>query len=165
MKQFNLEEYLSNPTKRLITRDGCDARIICTDAKSEKYQVVALVTKKGGQEILATFDTSGKYRSGYNSHLDLFFAPEKPKIERFDPKTFKPFDKVLARCTGSVWVPTLFGYFIDEADKDPLSPFENGERVVCVDIGYHQCIPYNEETKHLIGTLDDCPEYYKWGEE
>ena len=77
MKQFNLEEYLANPTKRLITRDGCDARIICTDAKSEKYQVVALVTKKGGQEILATFDTSGKYRSGYNSHLDLFFAPEK----------------------------------------------------------------------------------------
>ena len=90
---------------------------------------------------------------------------DKPKVERFDPKTFQPFDKVLARCTGSVWVPTLFGYFIDEADKDPLSPFENGERVVCVDIGYHQCIPYNKETKHLIGTLDDCPEYYKWWEE
>ena len=74
---FNLEEYLANPTKRLITRDGCDARIICTDAKSEKYQVVALVTKKGGQEILATLETSGKFRSGYNSHLDLFFSPEK----------------------------------------------------------------------------------------
>ena len=90
---------------------------------------------------------------------------DKPKVERFDPKTLKPFDKVLARCTGSVWVPTLFGYFINEADKDPLSPFENGERVVCVDIGYHQCIPYNKKTKHLIGTLDDCPEYYKWWEE
>ena len=90
---------------------------------------------------------------------------DKPKSEKFDPKTLHPFDKVLARCTGSVWVPTLFGYFIDEADKDPLSPFENGERVVCVDIGYHQCIPYNEETKHLVGTLDDCPEYYKWWEE
>ena len=90
---------------------------------------------------------------------------DKPKLEKFYLKTLKPFDKVLARCTGSVWVPTLFGYFIDEADKDPLSPFENGERVVCVDIGYHQCIPYNEETKHLIGTLDDCPEYYKWWEE
>ena len=99
--------------------------------------------------------------SNQNSHKKL----EKPKVERFDPKTLKPFDKVLARCTGSVWVPTLFGYFINEADKDPLSPFENGERVVCVDIGYHQCIPYNEETKHLIGTLDDCPEYYKWWEE
>ena len=77
MKPFSLEEYIKNPSRKVVTRDGCDARIICTDAKSEKYQVVALVTKKGGQEILATFDTSGKYRSGYNSHLDLFFAPEK----------------------------------------------------------------------------------------
>ena len=77
MKQFSLEEYLKNPSKKIVTREGKDARIICTDVKSEKYQVVALVTKKGGQEILATFDTSGKYRSGYNSHLDLFFAPEK----------------------------------------------------------------------------------------
>lgn len=77
MKQFNLEEYIANPNKKVITREGKDARIICTDAKSEKYQVVALVTKKGGQEILATFDTSGKYRSGYNSHLDLFFVSKK----------------------------------------------------------------------------------------
>ena len=79
MKPFNLEEYLTNPSKKVVTREGKPARIICTDAKSEKYQVVALVTKKGGQEVIATFDTSGKYRSGYNSHLDLFFATEKHK--------------------------------------------------------------------------------------
>ena len=77
MKRFSLDEYLKNPSRKVVTRGGLNARIICTDAKSEKYQVVALVTKKGGQEILATFDTSGKYRSGYNSHLDLFFASEK----------------------------------------------------------------------------------------
>ena len=77
MKPFNLEEYLANPLMKIVTREGKPVRIICTDAKSEKYQVVALVTKKSGQEVLATFDTSGKYRSGYNSHLDLFFVPEK----------------------------------------------------------------------------------------
>ena len=77
MKPFNLEEYLKNPSRKVVTREGKPARIICTDAKSEKYQVVALVTKKDGQESLATFETSGKYCSGYNSHLDLFFAPEK----------------------------------------------------------------------------------------
>ena len=88
MKQFNLEEYLANPSRKVVTRDGNPARIICTDAKSEKYQVctdaksekyqvVALVTKKDEIESLATFDTSGKYWSGCNSHLDLFFAPEK----------------------------------------------------------------------------------------
>lgn len=77
MKQFNLEEYLANPSRKVVTRDGNPARIICTDAKSEKYQVVALVTKKDEIESLATFDTSGKYWSGCNNHLDLFFAPEK----------------------------------------------------------------------------------------
>ena len=77
MKPFNLEEYLANPTRKIVTREGNPARIICTDAKSEKYQVVALVTKKDEIESLATFDTSGKYWSGCNSHLDLFFSPEK----------------------------------------------------------------------------------------
>ena len=85
--------------------------------------------------------------------------------EKFDPKTFQPFDKVLARCTESEWMPTLFGFLIDTDNKDPFSPFVLGEKVVCVDIGYQQCIPYNDETKHLVGTLDDCPEYYKWWEE
>ena len=157
MKPFSLEEYLANPTKRLITRDGCDARIICTDAKSEKYQVVALVTKKGGQEILATFDTSGKYRSGYNSHLDLFFATEKPKVERFDPKTLQPFDKILARDGDHhIWTGALLSH-IDDLNKE--------NKVITVGSCYMWCIPYNEENKHLIGTTDDCPKYYKWWEE
>ena len=77
MKQFNLEEYLANPSMKIVTREGKPVRIICTDAKFEKYQVLALITKKDGQEMLATLDTSGKFRDGYDSHLDLFFAPEK----------------------------------------------------------------------------------------
>ena len=77
MEEFNLEEYLANPSRKIVTREGKPARIICTDAKFEKYQVLALITKEDGQEMLATLETSGKFRSGYNSHLDLFFAPEK----------------------------------------------------------------------------------------
>ena len=77
MKPFNLKEYLKNPERKVVTRDGRNARIICTDAKNIKYQVVALVTKSKGQEVLATLDASGKYHSGHNSHLDLFFASEK----------------------------------------------------------------------------------------
>ena len=77
MEQFSLEKYLENPSRKIMTREGKPARIICTDAKFEKYPVLALITKKDGQEFLATLDTSGKYCSGYNSHLDLFFAPEK----------------------------------------------------------------------------------------
>ena len=165
MKPFNLEEYLANPSRKVVTRDGIPAKILYTDARGE-YPVIALVEHyQETLDVTFSFTKDGKWcTDGTNSNKDLFFATDKPKVERFDPKTLQPFDKVLARCTESEWMPTLFGYFIDEADKDPLSPFENGERVVCVDIGYHQCIPYNEETKHLVGTLDDCPEYYKWWE-
>ena len=89
---------------------------------------------------------------------------DKPKVEKFDPKTFQPFDRVLAKCKESNWMPTLFGFFIDKNTEDPLTPFTD-ERVVCVDVGYHECIPYNDDTKHLIGTTNDCPEYYKWWED
>ena len=77
MKPFNLEEYLTNPSKKVVTREGKPARIICTDAKFEKYPLVALITKKDGQEFIAIFDTLGKYHCKHYSYLDLFFAPEK----------------------------------------------------------------------------------------
>ena len=77
MKPFNLEEYLTNPSKKVVTREGKPARIICTDAKFEKYPLVALITKKDGQEFIAIFDTLGKYHCRHYSYLDLFFASEK----------------------------------------------------------------------------------------
>ena len=77
MKPFNLEEYLINPSKKVVTREGKPARIICTDAKFEKYPLVALITKKDGQEFIAIFDTLGKYHCKHYSYLDLFFASEK----------------------------------------------------------------------------------------
>ena len=152
------------------------SRIISDD--DARYPIEIMVYNKDTHSVELWYcEKDGTFSGAYEGECTLFPSKDqrdwskferfwdKPKVEKFDPMTLKPFDKVLARCTGSVWIPTLFGYFIDEADKDPLSPFENGERIVCVDIGYHQCIPYNEETKHLIGTLDDCPEYYKWWEE
>ena len=44
MRQFNLEEYIKNPNKRVVTRDGHDVRIVCTDCKNYEYPTVALVT-------------------------------------------------------------------------------------------------------------------------
>ena len=78
---------------------------------------------------------------------------DKPKKERFDVNTLQPFDKVLMRTNErSIWEPDFFGY-------------KDGNWIVCVTTGNVECIPYNEETKHLVGTSDDCPEYYKWWEE
>ena len=77
MKPFSLEEYLKDPSRKVITKDGKSVRIICTDAKFEKYPLVALITKKDGQEFIAIFDTLGKYHCKHYSYLDLFFASEK----------------------------------------------------------------------------------------
>lgn len=77
------------------------------------------------------------------------------KKERFDPKTLKPFDKVLARDDKSLtWKINMFSY-IDNNRKYPY---------ICLLSCYRYCIPYNEETKHLVGTTDEAPEYYKYWE-
>lgn len=46
MKQFNLDEYLKNPNRKIVTRDGRAVRIICIDKKSDAWPIVALATKK-----------------------------------------------------------------------------------------------------------------------
>ena len=76
MKQFNLEEYLANPRK-VITRDGRNARIICTDAKNN-YPIVALIETPNGKERQPCgYKEDGTYIIGEKSPCDLFFAPEK----------------------------------------------------------------------------------------
>lgn len=78
MKQFNLEEYLKNPSRKVVTRDGRNARIICTDAKG-KYPIVALMEiSDGSTEFPHKFKNNGHFLYGDEDyHLDLFFAPEK----------------------------------------------------------------------------------------
>ena len=82
---------------------------------------------------------------------------DKPKIEKFDVNTLQPFDKVLARdFLSDNWMADFF----ERIDKS-----DGHYNVTCVTSRWMKCIPYNEETKHLLGTTDDCPEYYKWWEE
>ena len=77
MEQFSLEKYLANPSRRVVTRDGRNIRIICTDMKSTTYPVVALIENGSGYEQLITFSKNGEYAVNESSRSDLFFAPEK----------------------------------------------------------------------------------------
>ena len=77
MEQFSLDKYLANPSRKLVTRDGREARIICTDMKSTTYPVVALIENGSGYEQLTTFSKNGEYAVNESSRSDLFFAPEK----------------------------------------------------------------------------------------
>ena len=77
MKQFNLDEYLANPSKKVVTRSGLNARIICTDRKDLIYPIVALIQTKSGGESLQYYTKDGKYYIDALYEDDLFFAPEK----------------------------------------------------------------------------------------
>ena len=81
----------------------------------------------------------------------------EPKKEKFDPKTLKPFDKVLVRSENIFnWNCSLFSNIDDFSSKYPFS---------CLSMCYRFCIPYNDETKHLVGTTDEAPEYYRYWED
>ena len=75
MKPFNLEEYLKNPSLKVITRDGRNVRIICTDRK-EIQPIIALVTKNEKEEVRFYYQ-NGTWSDTNEWDLDLFFAPVK----------------------------------------------------------------------------------------
>lgn len=85
---------------------------------------------------------------------ECLLFPEKGKkwelVEKFNPETLKPFDPVLVRdLNHGKWNPSYFGY------RDAEKAF------ICVGVVWMQCIPYNNDTKHLVGTILEAPEFYK----
>ena len=78
MKEFNLEEYLKDPSQKVVTRDGRQVRIICTDYKGSQ-PIIGLVAAKGKKEIAYCFTIKGNQYSPIkrNCNVDLFFAPIK----------------------------------------------------------------------------------------
>ena len=85
-----------------------------------------------------------------------FTAPWYKK-DKFDPKTLKAFDRVLVRheCYHR-WRCEFYSYIRDD---------NGGYPYVAISGAYKRCIPYNEETKHLVGTTDEAPEYYRYWED
>ena len=77
MKPFNLKEYLENPSRKVVTRDGLNARIICTDRKDLKFPIVALIETKLGGEFLQYYTKNGTAYVDNLCDADLLFLPEK----------------------------------------------------------------------------------------
>ena len=78
MKEFNLQEYLANPSQKVMTRDGRKARIVCTDMKNAQ-PILALITE-GNREDIRFYSQNGIWCNDFpNYKLDLVFAPIKKK--------------------------------------------------------------------------------------
>ena len=73
MKQFDLEEYLKNPSKKVITRDGRSVKIHCTNYVGAQH----IIAQVGGNEYSSSFCKDGRFIIGEESNCDLFFAPER----------------------------------------------------------------------------------------
>ena len=86
-----------------------------------------------------------------------FTAPWYKK-EKFDPKTLQPYDKVLVRDSRSEkWRCQLFSHILKDDDYFCACIYSSYR--------YGNCIPYNDDTKHLIGTTDEVNEFYRYWEE
>jgi hypothetical protein len=104
-------------------------------------RIIRLATEEEKKMLFSVLEKNGKR-----------WNPETKQIEDVCECTLHTFDKILGRDdNGSMWQCDLFEMF--------WGLHEYKYRCVCR--AYKQCIPYNEETKNLLGTIADCPEKYK----
>lgn len=147
-------------TKLYCTLLG-EVEFVCIEDDCEVTQIV--VCDKYTDEY--KFTKEGKYYNEEDGECLLFpskdqrdwskFTAHWYKKERFDPNTLKPFDRILVIDYPSQhWCVGLFSYYI-KSDTYPCK---------CVGSHYKYCIPYNNETKHLVGTTEEAPEYYRYWE-
>ena len=133
--------------------------------KRIKYCEYPIVTRcKNGNRILSftkegLFFSEGECIMLFPSKDQRDWSKFKIKKPKFDPKTFQPFDKVLIkRGTES--------YYLWFPDFISLPPNDIDETIFCMNTDdVVMAIPYNEETKHLVGTTDEAPEFYRYWED
>lgn len=119
------------------------------------YPIIAI-----WREGTASFTRYGRYAIKSDGECVLFPSKDqrdwskfKATVDKFDYSTLKPFDKVLVRDSDSYFWRCNF-----------LSHLDHNE-AYCVGSVWNQMIPYDDETKHLLGTCDMPDEKYIWWEE
>ena len=126
---------------------------------------IILHTYKGGVTVVTKH---GRHNIDYEKEGECVLFPSKEqrdwskftapwyKKEKFDPKTLKAFDRVLVRNYKTTkWRCEHFSYF-DGSNYNPC---------IASCCSYEFCIPYNDDTKHLVGTTEEAPEYYRYWED
>lgn len=79
-------------------------------------------------------------------HYNGKYNPKTLQVEPIKPECpFKPFDKVLVRNNDEmVWKADYFSHYKDNNDY----------HYCCIGNSYRDCIPFNDQTAHLLGTTD-----------
>ena len=149
-----------NGTKLYSLEHG-EVSFLCINSKFTFHQIKVLLEYSSS----TFYSANGKFCNNYNGECCLFpsremrdwskFTAPWYKKEKFDPKTLKAYDKVLVSDTdGGRWKINIFSHISNGA-----YPYR------CIVDFYKRCIPYNDDTKHLVGTKEEAPEYYRYWED
>lgn len=137
--------------------------------KRIKYCEYPIVTcSKNGNRILSftkegLFFSEGECIMLFPSKEQRDWSKFNPKKPKFDPNTLQPFDKVLVRnCDADKWKCAHFSYM----EPSFMGTIYVTSMLFRDRVHYNDnCIPYNDDTKHLVGTTDEAPEFYRYWED
>ena len=166
-KNIDLTKILKNCPKGWKFYSSIYGDVTFSKIDNSDYPIKFLYFHKDGVEGHGNVTKEGVHINLYNGECTFFpskdqrdwnkFSAPWYKKEKFDPKTLKPFDKVIARnFIGGPWKCDLFSHI--EKPSNTYCPYKG------IGYSYIHGIPYNDDTKHLVGTKDEAPEYYRYWE-
>lgn len=128
--------------------------------KDNTFSIMVITSR----DAIIHFSAKGQYYQSYDDSECLLFPSKDQrdwrkfiapwyKKERFNPDTLKPFDKVLMR--DSCYYCWRCAFFSHKRE-DERTPY----KYAATYSAYKFCIPYNDDTKHLVGTTEEAPDYY-----
>lgn len=127
--------------------DLCDYASLDTTTHELDISGEYKIFKENIMEIrLATEEEKKQFFSAIAKRGKAWDAEKKQIVDLPKKCELNPFDRVLVRDNSKQkWIPDMYRFY----DKDEEFPYN------CFSSTYKRCIPYNEETAHLLGTTDE----------
>ena len=166
-KNIDLAKILKNCPKGFVLYSSIHGKVLFYQI--DEYNLDYPIECRDYKGDYISFSKEGYLHNEY-SDVECVLVPSKEqkdwskftapwyKKEKFDPKTLQPYDKVLVRDSRSdKWRCQLFSHILKDDDYFCACIYSSYR--------YGNCIPYNDDTKHLIGTTDEVNEFYRYWEE
>ena len=162
-ENLNLVEILKDCPKGTKLYSTIFGEVKLYKVKDNNTYPIGIEDKEGAQSWLTS---NGKFMERFDGECiifpsreqrnwDLFTVPDCKK-GKFDPNTLKPFDKVLVRDSdGCRWRCAFYSHTRENKEY----------KYMTMHLGYKRCIPYNNDTEHLLDTTEEAPEYYRHWED